>query len=121
MQALGQGTISIGRLEREIANREETQTAVRLELESVNQRLLKLDEGEFDAELVRKNLQDFSLIYDSLEPPEQAEVLQYLLKSVNAYPERLEMEVFDLPGFNWGSKNRPKKYPRLDSNQLPSA
>ena len=81
----------------------------------INEQVVK----DFDAELMSSNLQDFRKCFTALTPTEQAEALQCLLKSVVIQPNKLTLEVFELPGFIIRSKNRKDWLLRRDSNPRP--
>jgi len=53
-------------------------------------------------------LQDFRAAFGALARQDQAEALQCILRDVVVYPEKLVLEVFELPEFlPTGSQKRP--------------
>ncbi len=118
--ALGRGSVSIVRLEREIVSRQADKILLEQQLEYVEQRIRDSQVTEYDADLVRKNLLDFGTAFQGLNPKEKSEALQCLLKKVTVFEDRIVLEIFDLPEFNPSSQKRPTKLPRLDSNQRPT-
>lgn len=120
VQALGKGKISVDRLEKEIESREQDRILLKSQLDYLQQKIRQSAVPEFDAAIVRKNLADFQAAFGGLTAREQAEALKCLLKAVTVFPDRIVLEVFDLPEFKPGSQNRPIKLPRLDSNQRPA-
>ena len=120
VQALGKGKISIDRLEKEIESREQDRVLLKSQLDYVQQKIRQSAIPEFDAAIVRKNLADFQAAFGGLTSREQAEALKCILKAVTVFPEKIVLDVFDLPEFKPGSQNRPMKLPRLDSNQRPA-
>jgi site-specific DNA recombinase len=120
VKALGKGNISLERLEREIETGEKEKRQLKSKLEIVTRQINDQAVSEFNAELVRKHLQNFQACFYALPPMEQAEALQCVLKNVIVEKEKIVMEIFELPEFVAGSTNRPVKLPRLDSNQRPA-
>ncbi len=109
VQALGQGVLSVQRLEEAIAERESDIVLIKSRLNELRQELNRTTSDQFNADLVKKNLLDFKAAFDGLAPKERAETLQYILQSVVVYPEKIILEIFDLPEFKAGSKNRTTK------------
>lgn len=120
VNAIGRGTMSVERLESEMESRERDRVLLQSQLDDLQQRIGHNTVAEFDVGIVRKNLADFRLAYEAVSPREQAEALQCILKEVTVFPDKIVMEIFDLPEFKRGSQKRTKKLPRLDSNQRPA-
>jgi hypothetical protein len=112
VQALGKGRLSVERLEAEIAHRQDDKIALEAELEELQRKINENAVRDFDAELVSRNLRDFRKAFKGLEAREQAEALQCLLKSVLVQPERLTLEICELPGFTGSSQNHKDWLPR---------
>jgi len=117
VQAVGRGTLSVERLEAEMGAREQDRILLQSQLEYVQQKIRQSAVTEYDADIVRKNLADFGLAFEGLTPREQAEALQCLLKEVTLFPDRVVLEVFDLPEFRPSSQKRTTRLPRLDFNR----
>ena len=64
----------------------------------------------------QRTLRDFRSAFGALTPPEQTDALQCVLKSVTVYPQKLDLEIFELKEFLPGSQNRKEWLPGLDSN-----
>jgi site-specific DNA recombinase len=116
--AIGQGRLSVGRLEKEIQDREENRRALEAELDAVRRRLAEETATGLNAELLLRGLRDFEATFSSLDPQEQAEALQCVLKGVTVTPDKLLVEVFELAEFApaGGSQDRTRWLPGLDSN-----
>jgi site-specific DNA recombinase len=99
VKAVGKGTLSIGRLEKEIQTRQKDQEILQEEHEDLKRRINEESAASVDSELVLRRLQDFRSSFGAMAPPEQAEALQCLLREVVVYPEKLVLEVFELPEF----------------------
>jgi len=66
---------------------------------------------DYDAELVRRNLRSFQTAFEGLTPPERAEAPRGILKDVIVYPDRLVLNIFELPEFAQGPQNHTKWLP----------
>jgi hypothetical protein len=88
------------------------------ELRQIQERIRIEAAGPVDADLVLRGLAILRVAFSALPPEEQAEALQLLLKEVRIHPEKLVMEVFELPEFvtRGGSKNRSGWLPGQNSN-----
>jgi site-specific DNA recombinase len=117
VQALGKGKISVERLEQEIEQRQKEQEALKLRQEELQRQINTEATQDFNAELVKSTLQDFNRVFESLTPQEKSEALQCVLKDVTLYPDKVVLNIFELPGFKAGSQNRTNWLPRQDSNQ----
>jgi site-specific DNA recombinase len=80
VQALGQGKLSIGRLETEIGALELDRDSLQIQLEEIERKINESSIREFNAELLRRTLQDFRAAFTSLTRAEQSEALQCVLK-----------------------------------------
>ncbi len=120
VQAIGVGKISIDRLEKEIEFREKNLKILNFELEEITRKINEQAFEEYDADLVRKSLQDFSIAFEALGPKDQAEAIQCILKDVIIYQDKIILDIFELPEFSGSSQNRITKLPRQDSNLRPA-
>ncbi|HKS80574.1 MAG TPA: recombinase family protein [Candidatus Acidoferrales bacterium] len=116
VKALGQGKLSVERLEEEIASLEASKRTFQIEYDGIQRKINETAMRDFNAELLQRTLQDFRNVFDSLIPSEQTEALQCLVKSVTVHPEKLDLEIFELEEFRLGSQNRSEWLPGLDSN-----
>jgi len=119
VKAFGKATLSLERLEIEVGRLEKERVEIGKKYEEMRRRINAQAIVEFNAELVQKNLKDFSKSFSGLAPEDQAEALQCTLKDVLVYPDKLSLEVFEMPAFTPGSQNRSEWLPGLDSNQQP--
>jgi site-specific DNA recombinase len=120
VRALGQGTILVKRLEREILQREKDKEAIQVQYDSVQQKLREHAARDYDSEIVLKSLQDFGKVFDALARQEQAEVLRCLIRDIVAYPDKLLMNIFELAQLTPGSQKRKDWLPGQDSNLRPA-
>lgn len=104
--AVGQGTISVARLEKEIAQRQTDQKALRAQYDKLQQSVREQTACDCNAELVKRNLREFRNVFRALTPDEKMQALQCLLKQITVLPDKLVLEVFELADFAEGSKNR---------------
>ncbi len=108
VRALGKARVSFERLEKAIEVGEGEKRQLQARLESLAQKLNEKTVTALNAELVRKSLQDLRACFQSLTLPEQAEVLQCVLKDVILERDKVVLEIFELPEFRSGSMNRPR-------------
>ncbi len=66
---------------------------------------------DYNAEVLQRTLQDFRSVFDALTPQEQSEALQSVLKAVTVYPNKLDLEIFELEEFCPGSQKREDRLP----------
>jgi site-specific DNA recombinase len=111
VEALGKAKISIERLELKIEQKEGDRKALQAQYDDLKRKINEADVKDYNAELIKKALRDFRKVFKSLAPQEQTQALQYILKNVYVYPDKIALEVFELPEFTLGS---PK-----DSEWLP--
>ncbi len=116
VKALGQGKLSIERLETEIAGLEADKSALLQQLDDVQRKINESAARDFNAELLQRALRDFRNAFDALTAPERSEALQCVLKTVTVHPQKLDLEIFELQEFLPGSQNRKEWLPGLDSN-----
>lgn len=120
VRAVGQGTISVKRLEQEMLQREKDRTALQAQYDGVQQKLRGDAARNYDAEVILKTLQDFRKVFDALGLQEKAEVLRCLIRDIVAYPDRLHMNIFELAALSPGSQQRKGWLPGQDSNLRPA-
>ncbi len=117
VKALGQGKLSLARLETQIGILETDKRALQNELFLCERKINESANHEFNADLLRRTLQDFRACFETLSPPEQAQAVQCVLKAVTVNPGKLTLEVFELGEFCPSSQNRKEWLRDLDSNQ----
>src|SRR5215469_2600053 len=106
VKALGQGKFSIERLESEIARLDTVKYALQQQLDDLQRKINESAMRDFNAELLQRTLRDFRNAFTALAAPEQSEALQCVLKGVTVYPQKLDLEIFELQEFLPGSQNR---------------
>ena len=116
VKALGQGKLSIERLEEEIGGLEADKHVLQQRLDELQRRINESTTRDFNAEILQRTLRNFRSAFGTLTPPEQTDALQCVLKSVTVHPHKLDLEIFELEEFLPGSQNRKEWLPGLDSN-----
>ena len=116
VRALGQGRLSIARLEAQIRVLDADKKALQAELDEIDRQINESAIRDYNADLLQRTLQDFRISFTTLTPTEQSEALQCVLKGVTVHPHKLALEVFELEEFHPGSQNRKDWLPGLDSN-----
>jgi len=112
VRALGQGQISLDLLEKEIGRSKRDRQTLQVRYDDLTRQMNEEVVRDYDAELVRRNLRDFQTAFGSLTPRERAEALQCVLKDVTVYPDKLVLNIFELPEFAPGSTNHTTGLPR---------
>jgi site-specific DNA recombinase len=116
VKALGQGKLSIERLEAEIDGLEADKQALRRQHDDLQRKINEAAARDYNAEILQRTLRDFRSAFSALTASEQTEALQCVLKSVTVHPQKLDLEIFELEEFLPGSQNRKDWLPGLDSN-----
>ncbi|MBI3333408.1 MAG: hypothetical protein HYZ93_04880, partial [Candidatus Omnitrophica bacterium] len=116
VKALGQGKLSINRLEKAVKEREDERKALEVRLDELQRQINEGAIRDYNAELVKRTLQDFRKSFSGLIPKEQAEALQCVLKQITAYPDKFALDIYELAEFTPGSQNNPRWLPGQGSN-----
>jgi chromosome segregation ATPase len=116
VKALGQGKLSIGRLEDEISALGADKQTLQQQCEDLQRKINEAAVRDYNAELLQRTLRDFQTAFTALTPPEQSEALQCVLKAVTVHPQKLDLEIFELEGFQPSSQKRKYWLPGQDSN-----
>src|SRR5215470_5912773 len=116
VKALGQGRLSIARLEAQIRVLDADRKALQAELGGIDRQINESAIRDYNADLLQRTRQDFRTSFTTLTPTEQSEALQCVLKGVTVHPHKVALEVFELEESHPGSLNRKDWLPGLDSN-----
>ena len=116
VKALGQGKLSLARLEAQIGTLEVDKKTLQTELFDCERKINELATHDYNAEILHRTLQDFRTAFTTLTPVEQSEALQCVLKGVTVSPGKLSLEVFELGELCPSSQKRQDWLPGLDSN-----
>lgn len=116
VKALGQGKLSIGRLEKEIGGLEGDRQVLQRHYDGLQREINTSVVRDYNAEILHRTLKDFRTAFTALNPQEQSEALQCVLKSVTVHPGKLDLEVFALEDFSPSSQKRSGWLPGQDSN-----
>ena len=111
VRGVGQGTVSVQRLEQEMREREKGRLALEAQYEDVQRQICEQVARDYDAEIVLRNLRDFRKVFDALAPQEQAQVLRCLIRDIIAYPDKLVLNIFELAELTPGSQQRTNWLP----------
>jgi hypothetical protein len=106
VHGMGQGTVSVKRLEQEMRQREKGQQAMKAPYEAVQRQITEQTARDYDAEVVLRNLQNFRKVFDSLTPQKRADVPLCLIKNIIVYPDKLVLNIFELAELTPGSQKR---------------
>lgn len=113
IKALGRAEVSLEFVEQEVQKSKGELEELRQKLTDIEARLAASDTSEFNSELVRRSLLNFSAVFEYLKPPEKVEALQCVLDSVVLEKNRVILNIFELPEFKPGSQNRTKWLPLI--------
>jgi len=117
VRALGQGKLSLPRLEKAVAEAEAHKHALEEQLWQVERKIQESEFRAYNAEFVQRALSDFQSLFNELSRKEQSEMLGCLLKQVTVEKDKVILDIFELPELALGSKNRSRRLPGLDSNR----
>jgi site-specific DNA recombinase len=106
VRGVGQGTVSVKRLEQEIRDREKDRRSLESQYAAVQRQISEEAVRDYDAEIVLRNLNDFQKVFDALAPQEQVEVLRCLVRDINVYHDKLLLNIFELAEVTPGSQKR---------------
>ena len=109
--ALGQGRLSANRLEKALENLESQKTQLETRCREIEDRINEADLREFDYRLIQKNLRNFQETFSMLTDQEKPECLGLILRDVTLGKETVQLNIFDLPEFNYlgSSKNHTER------------
>jgi DNA invertase Pin-like site-specific DNA recombinase len=112
--ALGQGKFSVSRLEKALEKIELQRTELETRCSGIDDRINAADIQEFDHRLIQENLRRFQDTFSTLTEQEKPECLGLILKDVTLGKDTVQLNIFDLPEFNYleSSKNRSERLPR---------
>ena len=114
VKALGKGKISVDRIKKEIVSLESDKQLLLVQLDEIQRKINDESVSGYNSELVRNALNDYCLAFSNLDKKNQALALQCILNDVIIYPEKIVLDIFELPEFGFSSQNRIKKLPQLD-------
>ena len=120
VRGVGQGTVSVQRLEQEMHRQHKEQQSLEAQYQAVHRQIQEHLAREYDSEVVIRNLQDFQRVFAALLPKEQAEVLRCLVRDIDVYPDKLVFNIFELAEIGTSSKKRTGWLPGQDSNLRPA-
>lgn len=110
---MGKGTIPVELLEEALKDRLQEKKDLENKRFSVRQKTQARQLKEFDFELIRKNLQNFQKVFEGLDDNVKPQCLRLILQDVIVHEDKVILNVFDLPEFVGGSKNRQIWLPGL--------
>ena len=116
VRALGQGTIALSRLEHVITEREKDKKELERQLGELELKMQNAHARDYSADLLKENLRNFRKCFEGLGSQEQTELLQCLLRDVEVFPDKLVLNVFELPELIAGSQKRKKWLGDQESN-----
>ena len=120
VRGVGQGTVSVQRLEQEMFRQQKEQQGLEAQYQAVQRQIQEQATREYDAEIVLRNLQDFQKVFAALLPQEQCEVLRCLVRDIVVYPDKLVFNIFELAEVGTSSQQRTGWLPGQDSNLRPA-
>jgi hypothetical protein len=106
VKALGQGKLSITRLEKEIATLQADKDVFQSRDNDLQREINTCAVGDYNVDVLHRTLKDFGTAFAALTPQEQSEALQCVLKRVTIHPGKLDLEVFALEDFCPSSQKR---------------
>ena len=106
VKALGQGKLSVGRLEKAIDRIDGEIQQLKARHQDLQLKIQETGLKRFDHDLIRRNLSCFQETFSTLTGEERAECLQLILRDVILTQDALQLNIWDLPGFQWDSSKK---------------
>ena len=119
VQAVGQGTITVKRLDQEVQQREREKETIQVQYDEIQQQIREGMARDFNAEIVLDNLKNFEKVFQALTGQEQTEVIRCLVQDIEVFPHKFALNIFELARPSTGSKMRQGWLPGQDSNLRP--
>ncbi len=116
VKAIGEGTTTAKLIEKEIKVLTEDKRKLEIQYEAAQIDFNSQAMAAFDVQLIKESLKSFRDSFGALTTEEKAQTLQKFLKTILVYPEKMSLDVYELPTFSVGSQKRLKWLPGLDSN-----
>jgi len=101
----------VHRLERALEKLEAQKTLLEARCLEIENRINEADLREFDHRLIQENLREFHATFSTLTEHEKPECLGLILRDVTLSKETIQLNIFDLPEFNYAesSKNHTER------------
>ncbi len=120
VRGVGQGTVSVQRLEDEMRRQQQEQDSLETQYQAVQRQIQEHTAREYDSEVVLRNLKNFQRIFSALLPKEKMEVLRCLVRDIIVHPDKLVFNIFELAEVGTSSQERKGWLPGQDSNLRPA-
>lgn len=117
VRGVGQGTVSVQRLEDEMRRQQQEQHSLEAQYQAVQRQIQEHSAREYDSEIVLRNLKDFQRIFSALLPKEQMEVLRCLVRDIIVHPDKLVFNIFELAEVGTSSQERKGWLPMADQTE----
>ncbi len=123
VKAIKTGSLEIESIERELRQLEKEKKTLEGEIEGLNIYIRREESKLIDLDIVQRTYQGFSQFYPGLQPKEQHQFLQRLIKEMAIYGDRVKMNLFEVPEIAISMQNshglcEPSNWlPGPDSNQ----
>jgi hypothetical protein len=98
-------------LEKALEKIEQQKAVLTSREKELENRVSETEVHEFDSRLIQENLRKFRDTFSTLTDEEKPECLQMILKDVVLAQDTVQLNIFDLPEFNYadGSKNHAER------------
>ena len=118
VRGVGQGTVSVQRLEDEMRRQQQEQHSLETQYQAVQRQIQEHTAREYDSEVVLRNLQNFKRIFAALLPKEKMEILRCLVRDIIVHPDKLVFNIFELAEVRTSSQERKGWLPDTDEDRL---
>lgn len=106
VRGVGQGTVSVQRLEDEMRRQQQEQHSLETQYQAVQRQIQEHTAREYDSEVVLRNLKNFQKIFAALLPKEKMEVLRCLVRDIIIHLDKLVFTIFELAEVGTSSQER---------------
>ncbi len=105
IKAIKTGILEIESIERELKQLEKERKTLEGEVEELNI-YIRREEGKLiDIDIVQKTYQGFSQLFPNLQPKEQHQFLQLLIKEMAIYKDRVKISLYEVPEIAFSIQN----------------
>ncbi len=105
IKAIKTGILEIESIERELKQLEKERKTLEGEVEELNI-YIRREEGKLiDIDIVQKTYQGFSQLFPNLQPKEQHQFLQLLIKEMAIYKDRVKINLYEVPEIAFSIQN----------------
>jgi len=97
IKAIKTGNLEIESIERELRQLEKEKKSLESEIEKLNIYIRREEGRLIDIDIVQRTYQGFGQVFPNLQPKEQHQFLQLLIKEMAIYKDRVKLSLYEVP------------------------